>query len=153
MVAVQRVLHQVRATQDSTASLLPEVGRVRMKPMSEFAELAAALLAAVGSLEAAVTICDAGMKILYMNSRSIKTFESSGGRTLIGGNLRDCHKPASIERMEEMLRTGEPNSYTIRKAGVKKLIWQSVWRIDGRIAGLVEVSIPLPEILPHFDRD
>ncbi len=52
---------------------------------------------------------------------------------------------------------GETNSYTISKNGVKKLIHQTPWyKIgnDGKkmVGGLVEVSIVLPDDMPHFDR-
>jgi hypothetical protein len=51
-----------------------------------------------------------------------------------------------------MLETGASNSYTIEKDGVKKLIHQTPWRVDGVVKGLVEFSIVLPPELPHFKR-
>lgn len=32
------------------------------------------------------------------------------------------------------------------------MIYQTVWKEDGKIAGLVEFSIVLPEEMPHHDR-
>ena len=55
--------------------------------------------------------------------------------------------------IQRILATGEPNAYTISKLGKKKLFGQGVWKSEGKIAGLVEISLPLPDSLPHFDRD
>jgi len=43
--------------------------------------------------------------------------------------------------------------YTIQKSGVKKLIYQAPWFQEGKYAGFVELSLPIPETMPHFDRD
>ena len=51
------------------------------------------------------------------------------------------------------MATGIPNSYTIEKKGIKKLIHQSPWFEDGKPAGLIEISIEIPFELPHFIRD
>lgn len=98
----------------------------------------------------AVTICDADCNILYMNSRSRSTFAKHGD--IIGKNLMDCHPPKAQEKIREMLRDGSSNAYTITKNGLRKLIFQSPWKIDGKIAGLVETSMVLPADMPHFDR-
>lgn len=99
----------------------------------------------------AVTICDADCKIIYMNRRSRETFARHGD--IIGKNLIDCHSSASVEKIKKMLSDGSSNVYTISKGGVRKLIYQSPWRIDGKIAGLVETSMILPPEMPHYDRD
>ena len=54
---------------------------------------------------------------------------------------------------KKMLSDGSSNVYTISKGGVKKLIFQSPWKINGEIAGLVETSMILPPDMPHYDRD
>lgn len=102
-------------------------------------------------IDCAVTICDADCKILFMNERSRETFKRHGD--IIGHSLIDYHPPHAIEKIRHMLATGEDNAYTITKNGVKKLIFQTPWRRDGKIAGLVEFSIILPDGMPHFDRD
>ena len=51
-----------------------------------------------------------------------------------------------------MLATGESNSYTISKGGLRKMIYQTPWRRDGRIAGMVEISMVIPDEMPHYDR-
>ena len=98
----------------------------------------------------AVTICDTDCKILYMNRRSRETFAKHGN--IIGNNLMECHSQASRDKIKEMLTKGTSNVYTITKGGVKKLIYQSPWKIDGKIAGLVETSMILPDEMPHYDR-
>lgn len=54
--------------------------------------------------------------------------------------------------IRHMLATGESNAYTITKNGVRKIIYQTPWRVEGRIAGLVEISMVIPAEMPHYDR-
>jgi len=115
-------------------------------------KLPAILSEAIGSIDAAVTVCDADLRLLYMNEKSRLTFGGKDSGPLVGSSLVDCHKPQSVEKMREILASGQPNVYTISKNGVRKLIWQAPWEKDGKIGGLVEISIPLPEVVPHYDR-
>lgn len=98
----------------------------------------------------AVTICDKNCNILYMNRRSRETFQKHGD--LIGKNLLDCHASSSQAKIKEMLENGTSNVYTITKGKVNKIIFQSPWRINGEIAGLVETSMIMPPGMPHYDR-
>lgn len=98
----------------------------------------------------AVTICDANCKILYMNGRSRDTFARHGD--IIGRNLNEFHSERSKQIIRHLLESGESNVYTISKNGVRKLVYQTPWKIDGKIAGLVETSMVLPEGMPHYDR-
>lgn len=99
----------------------------------------------------AVTICDTEGKILYMNERSRQTFASHGD--MVGHNLFPCHSDRSQQMIRDMLATGHTNAYTIDKQGVKKLIYQTPWRnAEGKIAGMAEISIPLPSEMPHYIR-
>lgn len=98
----------------------------------------------------AVTICDKNAVVLYMNDKAKKTFERFGD--VIGKSLFNCHKPESAEKIRHMLATGSSNAYTIQKGDVKKIIYQTPWEKDGEVAGLIEISIELPENLPHFVR-
>ena len=107
----------------------------------------------VREFPAAITVCDTGGVLLAMNEKAVSTFESDGGEALIGTNLLDCHPEPARTKVVEMLKSGAPNVYTIEKAGVKKLIYQSPWFVGGKYAGFVELSLPLPELMPHFDRD
>jgi len=114
--------------------------------------LPASIANAIGLIDAAVTICDADFALLYMNEKSLLSFGGKKGAPALGSDLAGCHKPESVEKMREILASGKPNVYTISKNGVKKLIWQGIWKEEGCAAGLVEISIPLPESMPHFDR-
>ena len=101
-------------------------------------------------LNCAVTVCDSDGIILYMNKKSRETFSSHGN--LIGKNLFECHSELSQAKIRHMLATGESNSYTISKGGLRKMIYQSPWRHNGIIAGMVEISMVIPEELPHYIR-
>ena len=103
-------------------------------------------------IQAAVTVCDVDGKILYMNERSAATFAKDGGKSLIGKDLYECHPGASKEKLRALMESHQTNSYTIEKNGVKKMIYQTPWYSDGKFSGLVEISLPLPEDLPHFVR-
>lgn len=100
----------------------------------------------------AVTVCDLNATIIYMNDRACKVFEKYGGRELVGKSLFTCHNEHSCNMIKKFLDDGTTNIYTIEKAGVKKLIHQSPWFKDGKIAGLVELSLELPADMPNFIR-
>lgn len=102
-------------------------------------------------MNCAVTVCDAEGVILYMNDKSRQTFARHGD--LIGKNLFGCHNEDSQAKIRHMLATGESNSYTISKDGVRKMIYQTPWRRDGHIAGMVEISMVIPEEMPHYVRN
>lgn len=101
-------------------------------------------------MNCAVTVCDAEGIILYMNERARATFAAHGN--LIGKNLFECHSESSKEKIRYMLATGESNAYTISKLGQRKMIYQTPWRHDGKIAGMVEISMVIPEDMPHYIR-
>ena len=79
----------------------------------------------------------------------------------IGGGER---RHAGI--IARILSEGATNSYTISKKGQRKLIHQTPWYKEtgdtardaqdgpsGRtIAGIIELSIVIPEEMPHYDR-
>ncbi len=97
---------------------------------------------------------DSQGEVIDMNREAARTFEEDGGLDLIGKNLADCHSQASNEIIDRLMRNGETNIYTIGKKGKKKLIYQAPWfQQDGSVGGLVEISIPLPGEIPHFNRD
>ena len=53
-----------------------------------------------------------------------------------------------------MLASGESNSYTITKNGRRKVIYQTPWRRpDGTVGGMVEISMIVPDQMPHYNRD
>jgi hypothetical protein len=102
---------------------------------------------------AAITVCDESGVVLEMNDRSCSTFAADGGAELIGKNLLDCHPGLAREKVAALLKSGAANCYTIEKGGVKKLIYQSPWFEGGTYRGFVELSIPIPEQMPHFLRE
>lgn len=107
----------------------------------------------VREFPAAVTVCDPAGIILEMNARAIETFARDGGADLIGRSVLDCHPEPSRTQLAAMLAGREPNAYTIEKNGVRKLIYQSPWFEDGDYRGFVELSLVIPETMPHRVRD
>lgn len=101
-------------------------------------------------MNCAITVCDAEGVILYMNSKSREAFSKRGD--LIGKNLMDCHNERSRGIIRHLLETGGQNVYTIEKKGVRKMIYQSAWKVDGKVAGLCEISMILPDEVPHYVR-
>ena len=98
----------------------------------------------------AITVCDAEGVILYMNAKSRENHSRYGN--LIGKNLMDCHSERSKEIIRRLLETGGQNIYTIRQGETRKLIYQSVWKEDGKVTGLCEISFELPENIPEHTR-
>ncbi|PKN73796.1 MAG: hypothetical protein CVU50_01015 [Candidatus Cloacimonetes bacterium HGW-Cloacimonetes-3] len=101
---------------------------------------------------AAITVCDLNGIITEMNDLAIATFQNDGGAELIGKNLYDYHPEHCNVIIRTMLDTGKSHSYTIQKGEVKKLIHQQPWFIDGKVAGLVEMSFVLPTEMSHYVR-
>jgi len=97
--------------------------------------------------EGSITVCDKEGIILYMNQKAIHTFGNK-----LGENLFFCHPPQAQEKIHSLLETGETNAYTIEKKGIKKIIYQTPWYRDDKIAGLIEYSFPIPFEMPHYIR-
>jgi transcriptional regulator with PAS, ATPase and Fis domain len=106
----------------------------------------------VEGFQAAITVTDAAGVIVSMNEAAARVFAKYGGAALVGKNLLDCHPEPARSKVAALLRDQAGNAYTIEKAGKKKLIYQAPWFDRGRFAGLVELSIELPDPLPHFIR-
>jgi transcriptional regulator with PAS, ATPase and Fis domain len=100
----------------------------------------------------AITVTDAAGTILTMNGHSRKSFENEGGEALVGTSVFDCHPEPARTKTRQLFRRRKPNHYTIRKSSQKKIIHQIPWYRDGAFAGFVEISIPIPDELPHFER-
>lgn len=98
-------------------------------------------------LDCAVTVCDNEGTVLYQNDRSEAVNGGMRGRSLL-----PCHNDRSRTIIRRLLSEGGRNVYTIEKGGVKKLIYQTVWREAGEVRGLVELSLELPDELPHYVR-
>ncbi len=101
-------------------------------------------------LNCAVTVCDREANIIYMNDKSKATFAGRGD--LMGKNLKGCHKPESWDKILNLLANGGTNVYTISKNNQKKLIYQTAWFNEGEVGGLVELSMVIPEEMPHYIR-
>ena len=101
----------------------------------------------------AITVTDASGTILTMNARSRTSFEKEGGGALVGTNVFDCHPEPARSKTVELYADRKAKHYTVRKDGQKKVIHQIPWYRGGAFAGFVEISIPIPDDLPHFDRD
>ena len=99
-----------------------------------------------------ITVCDREGIITEMNEKACKTFAAYGGKDLIGKSMYDKHPEHCNVVIREMMETGRTNAYTIEKNGVRKLIYQEPWLVDGKIAGLVEMSLEIPMDLPHHAR-
>ena len=105
-------------------------------------------------MNCAVTVADADCNIIYMNERSRETFAARGGASLIGHNLMDYHNERSRSIIRRLLAEGGYNAYTIEKGGLRKMIYQTAWRDDsGAVAGLVEISMVIPNDMPHYIRN
>ena len=107
----------------------------------------------VFELPAAVTVTDESGELIAMNDRSRATFAAEGGAALLGTSVFDCHPEPSLTAIRALYQTRAPHHYTISKGGQRKIIHQLPWYRDGVFAGFVEISIPIPDPLPHFDRD
>jgi transcriptional regulator with PAS, ATPase and Fis domain len=99
----------------------------------------------------AVTVCDRDGVILEMNRKAVTTL--GNGKSLVGTNILDCHPEPARSKVRALLSSGRTNVYTIEKKGVRKLIYQSPWFENGEMRGLVELSLELPDPLPHHVRD
>jgi PAS domain-containing protein len=106
----------------------------------------------VKEFPAGLTVCDADGTILEMNDKAEKIFEEDGGRDLIGKNVFDCHPEPARTQLAGMMQEQQPNIYTIEKNGIKKLIYQTPWYMDGVYAGFIELSMEIPFDMPHFVR-
>lgn len=101
-------------------------------------------------MNCAVTVCDNDGIILYMNDKAKETFARHGD--MIGKSLIPCHNERSRAIIADLLASGGSNSYTIEKNGVRKMIYQTAWKENGKVAGLVEISMVIPEDMSHYVR-
>ena len=80
------------------------------------------------NVECAVTVCDTECVIVYQNEKSVAVNGDMRGRCMLG-----CHNDRSRGIIARILTEGITNSYTISKKGI-------------------ELSIVIPERMPHYDR-
>ncbi len=101
----------------------------------------------------AITVCDRKGIVVYMNERSKMQFAKSGDGDLIGKSLIECHPEPARTFLIKMLAEPIPNSFSIEKRGIHKMIHQTPWIEDGEFKGVVEISYEIPEKLQHHIRD
>jgi transcriptional regulator with PAS, ATPase and Fis domain len=111
----------------------------------------------IDDFSAAITVCDRDGIITEMNDKACTIFERYGGKALIGKSLFDCHPVEAAKKIKALLQADPAekriNAYTIEKSGIRKLIYQAPWfDISGKTAGLVEISMEVPEQMQHFVR-
>jgi hypothetical protein len=66
--------------------------------------------------------------------------------------MLDCHPEPARILLASLMETRQRNIYTIEKNGIKKLIYQSPWYLNGDYAGFIELSLEIPFEMPHFIR-
>ena len=101
----------------------------------------------------AITVCDSNGIIVEMNDKAAESFREEGGKKLIGTNLLECHPEPAKTKLKQLMERREVNVYTTEKNGVKKLIHQAPWYVNGKYRGFVEISLEIPREIPHFIRD
>lgn len=100
-----------------------------------------------------ITVCDKDGVIIDLNDASVRQFADRGGRDLIGSVIFDCHPEPAKTRLAELFQSRKQNVYTIQKDGLRKLVFQTPWFIDGAYAGYLDMTIEIPWTMPHFNRD
>ena len=98
-------------------------------------------------INVAVTISDNEGNVVYQNDSSVDVNGDVRGKNMMG-----CHNERSQQIIKHLLNDAATNVYTISKKGKKKLIYQTPWYEDGKTRGLIELSIVLPDEMPHYDR-
>lgn len=100
----------------------------------------------------AVIVCDEAGRITELNDRAVRSYESEGGRALIGKDLLACHPEPARAKLAALMAERRTNVYTIEKSGLRKLVYQAPWFREGRYAGFVEIVFEVPAEIPHFLR-
>lgn len=100
----------------------------------------------------AITVCDSQGIVVYMSERSKMQFAKSGDGDLLGKSLIECHPEPARSLLLKMLAEPLPNSYTIEKNGIRKMIHQTPWMENGEFKGVVELSFEIPMEMPHHKR-
>ena len=107
----------------------------------------------IDEFPAAITVSDRSGTIVAMNRAALATFADEGGASLLGRSVFECHPEPSRSLLREMFQQQRAHHYTIRtRTGRHKAIHQLPWYCDGLFAGFVELSLEIPERLPHYDR-
>lgn len=100
-----------------------------------------------------VVVCDKELNIIYLNEKAKMLFKEEERNNAVGRNLLDCHNEVSNKKILEIKTTLKPNIYTIEKVGIKKLIYQSPLIKNNQFNGIIELSLVIPDEIPHLKRD
>lgn len=95
-----------------------------------------------------VIVCDPEGVILEMNDQAIRGIKGRCDRDLVGTSVFDCHNAVSQEKLRHLMKHRLTNIYVSEKKGVKKLIYQTPWYVDGVYGGFMEMALPLPDSIP-----
>ncbi len=107
----------------------------------------------VQEFSGAITVCDPQGIVLEMNDQAEEMFKEWGGKKLLGSNLYDCHPEPARTKLKLLMEKKQENIYTVEKNGIKRLIYQTPWYINGVYSGFVEIALILPASMPHFTRE
>ncbi len=102
--------------------------------------------------DASITVCDTKGIIVYMNKYAIQQFKKYGGENLLGSSLFDCHSEQSGIKLREMMDEQSENIYTTENKGVKRMIMQMPWKLNGEFCGLVEITFMIDSQIPNIVR-
>ena len=92
----------------------------------------------------AVVICDLNHKIIYMNPAAVDRYSKSGGASLIGKSILDCHNAGSgsiIKDIVEWFKEDKSNNrvYTFHNVKENKDVYMVALRNDnGELIGYYE---------------
>ena len=98
----------------------------------------------------AITVTDVDGVIIYMNEKSRQVNAKFGNP--LWHNLAEYHGERAMGIIRHLITSGGTNAYTIQKGEIRKMIYQSAWRKDGKVAGLIEISMEIANDLPHYVR-
>ena len=107
----------------------------------------------VQEFSGAVTVCDPQGIVLEMNDQAEEMFQEWGGKKLLGSNLYDCHPEPARTKLKLLMDKQQENIYIVEKNGIKRLICQTPWYINGKYSGFVEIALKIPASMPHFIRE
>lgn len=99
-----------------------------------------------------ISVCDTKGKILYMNNRIADYFSSTGGKQLVGTSLADCHRPVSFQEIKGQIESQKTTNYVAEENGEYELVIHTPWYQNGKMMGLVEISVPVNWPIPIIKR-
>lgn len=107
----------------------------------------------VNEFPGALTVCDKNGVIIDMNEEAARAHAGNGGFKLVGADIMPCHPDPAKVKLKDLMESRRKNIYTTKESGLRKLIFQAPWFLDGEYAGYLDLSLEIPWEMPHFDRD